>query len=282
MRVLLSSFLCVLLASSSLAQQPVKGDFNGDGSADILFQDAALNSLTVWLMQGTTRLMEVQTLLSGPPSTNPMQIPRWRAVGAADLDRDGHTDLLWQRPDGGRVVAWLMNGLELRSQVSITGNSWGRLAATGDFDGDGQADIVWQDPQSDRTVVSLMNGTQIASSATTQPAGVGMVGGVGDFDLDSSDDILWMDPATRNLTVWFMQGHETRAIATPVPPTVPTGWWPVAVADYNADGRPDILWRRSSDGALVVWLMDGLTRASGLFTTPSKPGALTQVAVGPR
>jgi hypothetical protein len=39
-------------------------------------------------------------------------------------------------------------------------------------------------------------------------------------------------------------------------------------ADFNADGRTDILWRQQVSGEIVTWLMNGVTLASGTFTTP--------------
>lgn len=40
-----------------------------------------------------------------------------------------------------------------------------------------------------------------------------------------------------------------------------------ARADFNGDGRTDIVWRNQSSNRLVVWLMDGLNRVSGDFIT---------------
>src|SRR4029450_12361347 len=39
------------------------------------------------------------------------------------------------------------------------------------------------------------------------------------------------------------------------------------VADYNGDGRTDILWRNATSNRLVSWLMNGLVRVSGDFVT---------------
>lgn len=39
------------------------------------------------------------------------------------------------------------------------------------------------------------------------------------------------------------------------------------VADYNADGRTDILWRNQASHRLVVWAMDGLNKLGGGFVT---------------
>ena len=40
-----------------------------------------------------------------------------------------------------------------------------------------------------------------------------------------------------------------------------------ARADFNGDGRTDILWRNQTSNRLVAWLMDGLNRVSGDFVT---------------
>jgi hypothetical protein len=43
----------------------------------------------------------------------------------------------------------------------------------------------------------------------------------------------------------------------------------VGGADFSADGRTDILWRQQASGEIVAWLMNGVTLASGTFTTPA-------------
>jgi hypothetical protein len=39
-------------------------------------------------------------------------------------------------------------------------------------------------------------------------------------------------------------------------------WTPVRAADFNGDGKADILWQ-NIDGSLAIWLMNGATCLSG-------------------
>lgn len=50
-----------------------------------------------------------------------------------------------------------------------------------------------------------------------------------------------------------------------------------AAADFNGDGRTDILWRNTSSQRLVAWMMNGLYRITGNFVTLSG----TPVTLGP-
>ena len=71
-------------------------DFNGDGHPDVIWQDPVTGRSQVWFVngaQGTT--MTGAAGLSGPNA--------WRIVGVADLDGDGHPDLIWQDPATGTV-----------------------------------------------------------------------------------------------------------------------------------------------------------------------------------
>jgi hypothetical protein len=36
-------------------------------------------------------------------------------------------------------------------------------------------------------------------------------------------------------------------------------WTPIRAADFNGDGKADILWQ-NTDGSLAIWLMDGGTK----------------------
>jgi hypothetical protein len=38
----------------------------------------------------------------------------------------------------------------------------------------------------------------------------------------------------------------------------------------NLDGQPDLLWHHQTTGHLYVWLMDGLSVASGTYLSPDR------------
>jgi C1A family cysteine protease len=42
-----------------------------------------------------------------------------------------------------------------------------------------------------------------------------------------------------------------------------------APADFNGDGKPDLVWQNQTTGQLTVWLMNGTTQTQGLWLTPS-------------
>jgi hypothetical protein len=82
-------------------------DFNGDGQADLLFQNRTTGRLAYWLMRGTK---QIEVGLIDPATPGP---PEWRVVGSADLNGDGNPDLLFQNQANGKLVYWLMNGTAL-------------------------------------------------------------------------------------------------------------------------------------------------------------------------
>ena len=62
------------------------GDFNGDGNADILWQNDD-GTPAIWLMNGTS-------LIGGGGLANPG--PSWHVAGTGDFNGDGNADILWQ------------------------------------------------------------------------------------------------------------------------------------------------------------------------------------------
>jgi hypothetical protein len=50
-------------------------------------------------------------------------------------------------------------------------------------------------------------------------------------------------------------------------PPISLGWTVRQLADYNGDGRADILWREWASGSTYEWLMDGPTAIGSGYTT---------------
>jgi hypothetical protein len=121
----------------------------------LIWQDPTTGSSQVWFMsgaQGTT--FNGAATISGPNA--------WQIAGVADIDGDGHPDLVWQDPATGMSQVWLMGGAQgttpIAAAVLSAANAW-RIAGAADFDGDGRAEIIWQDPVTGTSQVWLVGGT---------------------------------------------------------------------------------------------------------------------------
>jgi hypothetical protein len=186
-------------------------DFNGDGKADLLWQNTN-GAVTIWLMNGSTTTSAVGIL--GPN-------PDWRVSHTADLNGDGKADLLWRNINGA-VTAWLMNGTTAASTAGLIGaDPYWRISHIGDFNGDGKSDILWRN--TDGTArVWLMSGTSAIGSGDIFGADPNlMITHVGDYNGDGKSDIVWRSASNGIVTMGLMNG----AAFVSTPRILNTGAW---------------------------------------------------------
>ena len=219
------------------------GDFNGDGIADIVWQNTASGNAALWLMNanGTVRASLGLGALAGWTPT----------VG--DFNGDGIADILWQNATSGNAAVWFMNANGLVQSSSGLGNLAGWTPNVGDFNGDGKADILWTNASTGNAVLWLMNGASVLNAVGFGNMAPWTVEGVGDFNGDGKADIVWGNTVTGNVAMWLMSGGsvlQTFGLGNMA------SWAVGGIGDFNGDHKADILWVNPS-GSVVLWLMSG-------------------------
>ena len=198
------------------------GDFNGDGTADLAWQDQnssdSLNGLVaMWLMSKNSPGATSSITFPGtvPPAT-------WKLLGMADFAGNGTAGLAWQDQnpnDGvayGLVATWLINTSGTLSRITFVGTvppTIGTLLAIADFNQDGTADLVWQDVNSSDSTYGLVGFWLLNDGSWSQatfPSGINpsnMQLTVGNAVGDAPPDLIWHNLATGQVLDWQIQSN---------------------------------------------------------------------------
>jgi CARDB/FG-GAP-like repeat/RTX calcium-binding nonapeptide repeat (4 copies) len=202
------------------------GDFNGDGTSDILWRNDN-GQVALWEMSGGQ-------LANGVLVGTNQNTSGWHIEGTGDFNGDGTTDVLWQNADG-RVAIWEMQGGQLASGMIVGAgqnvSGW-HIEGTGDFNGDGTSDILWQNDDG-RVAIWEMQGGQLASGMIVG-AGQNLSGwhieGTGDFNGNGVSDILWRNDDGRVAT-WELHGSDL--IGAVIASNTDTTGWTIVNQHYD-------------------------------------------------
>ncbi|MBD2021059.1 FG-GAP repeat protein, partial [Leptolyngbya sp. FACHB-36] len=188
---------------------------------------------------------------------------------SVSIDNTLKPDILWRHYGSGENGVWSLNRETFLGSAAIQPTpidpSW-TLVAAADFNQDGQSDILWRNRVSGENAVWLMNGsTQIAGIylPTVADQNWTMIAAA-DFNGDGQNDILWRNSAVGANVVWYMNGttYEDGNFGT-LNSVGDPNWVLHDAADFNRDGKPDLLWRNYATGDNAVWILDGVNQVSG-------------------
>jgi hypothetical protein len=186
------------------------GDFNGNGTQDLVWRNFETGSNGLWLMNGVERRAIRQ--LDSETNTN------WYIGGVGYANDDTVPDLYWRNETTGNNGIWYLNeNLEVTAKVAIqTENNldW-EMVAVDDMNEDDVADIVWRNQNTGQNGVWLMGGqggqeVQDMIVLTEELNSTWNIRGTGDYNGDGFADLVWRNEANGNNGVWFYDGDLNR------------------------------------------------------------------------
>lgn len=225
------------------------GDFDGDGTTDIVWRNSTSGETALWLM-GNGALRQGTIVMSDPA---------WTVTHVADFDGDGTSDLIWRNATFGETAVWLMNGLQFYAGATLVADPNWHVALTCDLNGDRRADIVWHSATLGNAAW-LVNGTALTAGAMLAAGSDYEPVLAPDLDNDGKDDLVWYKPSTSETFGWLMDG------------LVPTAGgnlnniWreiPIAMGNIDEDGKTDLYYRSPLSGWVNWVAYDGLRAAHG-------------------
>ena len=208
-------------------------DMNGDSKPDVVTSGEYPGSISVLLGGGDGTLAVAAEYAA---------TPRPRSLAIADVNADSLPDVIigsWQ--DGYVGVRLGQGGGSLGDQVGYWAGGMVSAVAVADFDQDGRLDIA-ADNSNDKYVAVLpgLGGGRFAAPRTLWPTSANPTAvDAADLNGDGVRDLVTMDKSSRVANVVLGAGGGVFAAAV----AYPIGFSALAMrlADFNADGRPDLL-----------------------------------------
>lgn len=144
----------------------------------------------------------------------------------------------------------------------------------GDVNRDGETDLILHNTVTGENAVWFMKDERRMSAPVTispTPASLDwQIAGVADFDADDDNDLLLWDSVTGAAEFWLMDGTTRVGAAVPLAGALPPPWRPSATADFDNDGKPDLVYRNLDTQKISVWTLNGSSPSGTLTPSPDQ------------
>ncbi|PZR94452.1 MAG: hypothetical protein DLM69_12480 [Candidatus Chloroheliales bacterium] len=252
--------------SFTVGYEPVAvtaGDFNLDGKLDLAVANYGVDNAGLAVLLG-----------NGDGTFQPAQIYQTfglpNSVAVGDFNRDGIPDIATGNTSGRHVSVFLGNGDgTFQAQRSLPTSAQISGVAVGDFNRDANLDIITVSYNDNLLVVFLGNGDGSFQAAQFFPAfGIWVV--AGDFNNDGKLDTAVV---SFDNSVGVLLGNGDGTFQAAQSYAVGTNPLTAVVADFNADGRLDIVTANSNSNnvSMLQGRGDGTFAAAVNFAVGSSP-----------
>ncbi len=231
-------------------------DFDGNGTPDLVYQNTGTGQVNVNYYGGTGgAVFQGWACLSCGISTT-----GWTVVGAMDFNADGVPDLVYENTSSNQVNVDFYGGSKGSSFKGYACMNCGSIqtgvvvGAIAKYGSNGEPGLVWQSSTTNAVTLSYYElGGAVFPGWACLSCGIDTtnwkVVGTGDFDGNGVPDLVYQNTQTGQVNVDYYGGSGgsqfigwaclSCGIDT-------TGWQVVAVADFNGDGVPDLVYQNTS------------------------------------
>jgi hypothetical protein len=222
------------------------GDYDGNGVADLLWENTSTGALTLWLLNGGAVAATGALDRSSLPAAE-----EWHVGGSADFNGDGKDDLMLFSREKGEVEVWTFAGAAVASRTRQAGHkgAWS-VASVQDIDGDGKAEIVWVD--------EFKRALELRDPSAAAPVALGALAsgwrprGGADFAGDGSAELVMQQTTSGAAQAWALDDAGLLGSSN-LPNAQGLGTF-AGSGDFDGDGRDDVAWSDASDHTVTLWM----------------------------
>lgn len=247
-------------AIASLGALPslVANDFDGNTNSDLLVYNTTTGQIAVVSLDNAVPIT-ANSVVTEDPATG------WVVKATGDFNGDSNLDFLLYNTLNGSVRILLLDGGTVLSDtivIQLPAASNFEIRGTGDFDGDGDSDIVIFNPATGLIgILFLEDASPVSGEAVIQldVANNWDLINTGDFDGDGKFDLLAYQIDTGIVAEILLDGSTVLSFNGLIALDSLAGWIVQDTADFNNDGRWDLLTHNATDGLTGIVTLDGTT-----------------------